>query len=59
MYLESKILKMQKHKIYRVILMQSAKNLRSQGEKAVSKVMIIIINKTLKMFKVSQNIKRL
>lgn len=51
---------MQKHKIYSVILMQSAKNLRSWGEKAISKV-VTIMNKTLKLKKnyVSQNIKHL
>lgn len=40
--------------------MQSAKNLRSWGEKAISKV-VTIMNKTLKLKKnyVSQNIKHL
>lgn len=48
---------MQKQISQSVKFMQSVKNLRSQGEKAVTKVVTIIIKKNF--FKVSENTKRL
>lgn len=46
-YLETKIkTKMQKCKIYSVIFMYGVRNFRSQEEKAVSKIVTIITNKT-------------